>query len=299
MTTAETPAEPTITAEAAAAVPQPLRWLVRVQKPWSAPLAGLVAGAMAVFTVVCFVQLADNGRAPTWAAIGAVAGLVLTIGTGGWAFVLLQDTGVRFRTLYAELGADRPRPPAPPVPTDEVRLVWDGPERAVVHRGRRRVGELHPDLPMATPLLTRPRLGHGAPVDGEAGRLAGAVLARDGSLWRLALGSAEGPEGVVHRCRPGGRNESGEHLEIDGRGALEVKRWLADADLRWWELPSPTVEGLRSGTEVVWPDAPRHLSDDAVLWVLWRRIARELQGAARRERGERERTGTRMANNLP
>jgi hypothetical protein len=131
--------------------------------------------------------------------------------------------------------------------------VWEGAQRAVVHRGARRIGELHPDRPMTDPLLTRPVLGHGESVDGDVGRLARAVLDRDGSRWRLALRFAEGPDGVVHRCRPGG----------DGRGTCRT-------------TPSSSCSGSCSGG-----------------------ASPPLRLAARHERGERERSGTRTATTLP
>ncbi|GAA4868015.1 hypothetical protein [Actinomycetospora straminea] len=298
MTTAERRAGPTITPEAAAAVPPPLRRLLRVQKRWSAPLAFAATGTVAVFTVVCWVEVVDRGRTPTWAGIGAIAGTLVTLCLGMLAVHLLRDVGHRFRALYADLGADRSLPSAPAAATDEVRLVWGGPERALVTRAGQPLGALRPDRPMTAPVLVS-SLRHRAPLaDGEGGRGADAVLHADGSRWRLTLANATGPAGTVHRNRGWGDEVYGELLEVDGRGALEVQAWVADADLRWYELSRPTVAALGAGEPLVWPQVPRHLSDSAVLWLVWRRVAGALLAEAHRQRDAREQSAHRVANSI-
>jgi hypothetical protein len=143
--------------------------------------------------------------------------------------------------------------------------------------------------PVDVPLLVRSWKNRAPLVDGEGGRGADAVLDADGTRWALTLAAAAGPAGVAHRCPPGGDDESGEYVVVDGRRALEVQSWFADADLRWWELPRPTIEALRAGEPLVWTHVPRYLSDAAVAYLVWRRVARALQVAARRERDERAR----------
>jgi hypothetical protein len=260
------------------------------------PTVFTVTGALLIFTVVCWVQVLERRRPPTWAGIGAIAGSLVTLCLAIAAFQLLRDAGHRFRTLYAELGADRPRVPAPAVATDEVRLLWGGADRAAVLRGGRPVAELRPDLPVTARLLESSLWNRAPFVDGDGGRGADAVLDADGTRWRLTLANAEGPAGVAHRCRPWGDDEDGALLEVDGRSVLEVRSWLADADLRWWELPRPTLEALRDGEPLVWPHVPRHLTDTAVAYLVWRRVARALQVAAQHERDARERSAMSTAN---
>ncbi|HSK61934.1 MAG TPA: hypothetical protein VK935_23075 [Actinomycetospora sp.] len=296
MTTAERSAAPTITAEAAAAVPPPLRRLLRVRKPWSTPLAFVATAAVGIFSILSWVEVADRGRPPTWAVIGAVFGSLLTLCLGIVAVQMLRDAGLRFRTLYAELCADRPNPAPPAVVTDEVRLLWGGPDRAAVVRAGRPLAELRPDLPVTAPLLVRSWKNRAPLVDGDGGRGADAILDADGTRWRLTLAAADGPAGVAHRCPPGGDDDCGEYLVVDGRRALEVQSWFADADLRWWDLPRPTIEALRAGEPLIWPHVPRHLTDSAVAYLLWRRVARTLQAAAQHERDERDRAASATAN---
>ncbi|MEJ2886669.1 hypothetical protein [Actinomycetospora aeridis] len=301
MTTAERPADPappTLTAEAAAAVPAPLRHLLRVRKAWSTPLVFALTAVVGVVTVVSWFEVADRGRPPSWAVVGVIVGSILTLALAIIAFQQIRDVGHEFRVRYAELGADRPRPPAPAVATDEVRVVWGATDRAAVLRGGRPVAALRPDLPVTAPLLARSWKNRAPLVDGEDGRGADAILHADGSHWRLTLAAAEGPDGVAHRSSGGPDDDSGEFVQVDGRRVLEVRSWLVDPDLRWWDLPRPTIEALRAVEDLVWTQVPRSLSDDAVTYLVWRRIARTLLVEARRERSRREQAATSTANNI-